>query len=205
MNIKKPRLRFAFFAFALAAVSALSGCDDADRNVAYRADDCRCDECNVFNNGANNVDAAVNVNNGGDGNVAFPFVTPELFDPSYGRPTPDFATLHLNGGFDAALYRVPVEEPLSQASGVFPPPQNWTVPTTTFSPYVVPAPIVQLPPQPSPVRLPRLCGGCDGIGDCSVCNGDGDSSQWGYGLGPTPCSACNASGRCFICNGSGTR
>ncbi len=178
MNIKKPRLRFAFFAFALAAVSALSGCDDADRNVAYHADDCCCDECNVFNesaifsNGANNVDNVVNVN---------------------------------NGGFNAALYRVPVEEPVSQATGVFPPAQNWTVPTTTFSPYAVPAPIVQLPPQPSPVRLPRECRGCYGTGDCRVCKGDGDASEWSYSLGPNPCSACNATGRCSICGGVGTR
>lgn len=57
----------------------------------------------------------------------------------------------------------------------------------------------------APPRSPRICGGCYGSGQCRVCNGDGDSSEWGYGSGPKPCSACNATGRCFICNGAGTR
>ena len=58
---------------------------------------------------------------------------------------------------------------------------------------------------PSTPRSPRICGGCYGSGQCRVCNGDGDASEWSYSYGPKPCSTCNATGRCSICGGVGTR
>ncbi len=74
--------------------------------------------------------------------------------------------------------------------------------TTSFS-----QPTLGSPPSgnTAPPRSPRICGGCSGSGQCRVCNGDGDASEWSYSYGPNPCSACNATGRCPICGGVGTR
>lgn len=79
-----------------------------------------------------------------------------------------------------------------------------------YQPPVQPPWIIADPPPgsvnfPTTPRPPRICGGCYGSGQCRVCNGDGDASDWSYSYGPKPCSTCNATGRCFICGGVGTR
>lgn len=57
----------------------------------------------------------------------------------------------------------------------------------------------------APPRIPQLCRTCSGIGDCPICNGDGDASEWSYSGRSRTCSTCNGTGQCYMCGGVGTR
>ena len=90
---------------------------------------------------------------------------------------------------------------------VYPPVRTQPFPQSphgSYGPGLVP-PVNTTSFAPPTPRIPQLCRTCNGVGDCPICNGDGDASEWSYSGTSRPCSACQGTGQCYMCGGVGTR